>query len=304
LLSSDIRAAKGDSVSDKDLKAAYQASLAEGAPARDKSEDKATPKDTDKENSVDKENDQKTSIIDETIISDLEKELKTTKEIKDKTDRPEINKQKETERRLAAAEEALAKIKNGMATVANEDSVQYSEEFYEALAKKHGVDPEQARSTIQLLEDGFSTGIKPLIENLQKEISDIKVDKKSKDAYSNLEKDKLFKVLKSTVDRILETDETVLALPPEQRPRQALKLAKAENIDLLIKVARKGTKQSVQENKRLIPSESSTVVGVSERSNDSEVRLTDDDLREAKKLGMTGKDIKLLGKTQTSFVEG
>lgn len=283
--------ANKDSVSDDSLKAAFKEDPSTPK-ASDKEEDKATKKE-EKIDEEKKEEEEDDSSLDEGILAEISKDQEKEKEkLSDKQDRPEMNKVKELERKL---EELTQKTQNIPAVPGVKE---YSDEWFEKVGEKYGVDAAQAKAFITMSEDAVGQKFTAFQEEIDK--------LKSKDVLSetkkDLEKDKLYSVLKDEVKRVMVEDPDIKDLPDSPaKYRLALKTAKADNIEKVIKAAKKKARKQSEDSRRIIPSDDGTVS--KEIVKEGTIKLTQEDLKIAKELGYTQKELKDIGKTPVSFVE-
>jgi len=292
-------------VSDEALKAAMRAEK-EGKPAVvsvPETEKVATPdsKDEKKESEV-KEEDPLAGLED-AILAEVNKEekpeQKTEEEsLADKTDRPEINKVKELERKLAERDAELAEMNQ----TRPEAQVSYSDEFFEKLATKHGTDINFTKKVVMLLEDAFSTSVKPMLKDIVGKVANMETKDAQSKSYGELEKDKLFRALKADVDNILATDEDIKSLPIANRAKMALKLAKANNLEKIVAATKKHVEKSTAEQRKVIPSSTGSV-SKSAPVKKSDRIFSSDDLRRARKLGISQKDLDGFDDIPDSFIE-
>jgi hypothetical protein len=288
-------------VSDEALKAAMRAEK-EGKPAVasvPETEKVATP---DKKESEVKEEDPLAGLEDAILAEVTKEETPEPKgeeeSLADKTDRPEINKVKELERKLAERDAELAEMNQ----TRPEAQVSYSDEFFEKLAAKHGTEINFTKKVVMLLEDAFSTSVKPMLKDIVGKVAGMETKEVQSKSYSELEKDKLFRALKADVDNILATDEDIKSLPIANRAKMALKLAKANNLEKIVEATKKHVEKSTAEKRKVIPSSSGTVSKATPAKK-SGIQFSTDDLRQAGKLGISQKDLDGFDDIPDSFIE-
>lgn len=282
VLGDKAKAAK-DVASIDDLKAAYQ-NLKTGK-VSDKSEEPIPDEKTD----VSPDEDNLDSLLEE-VVKEKEVELAKKREsLADKTDRPDINKIKELERKIDELRQAK-----------EPPPVQpLSDKWFLDKSESLGMDVDDFKKIVKVLDLGFNDNVKPFVDGLYEKINALENKLTNKDITETISKDKLYKLVKPDYDDILENDETVRSLPPSQRNKVALALAKERNMEKVLDIVRRAKNTSP---KKLVVNDGGSV-SAPPPAKKSGVQLTRDDIVMAERLGYTRKDLENLGKVQRTFIE-
>jgi hypothetical protein len=228
-------------------------------------------------------------LLDEVVKSNEVESAKKRESLVEKTDRSDLNKIKELERKLE--ELTNAKLAPQIQPM--------SPEWFEKVAEECGMDVDEVQRITKVLNIGFNGSVKPFVDNLYTQINELKDKLSHKDIAESNSKDKLFKLIKPDYDDILANDETVKSLPPEHRNKVALALAKEKNIEKVLDIVRKA---KVGSSKKLVVNDSGSVNAPAPKKA-SGVQLSKEDLYVASQLGYSAKDLENLGKSQKSFIE-
>jgi hypothetical protein len=299
----NARAIKSKDASFDDLKAAKLASLSgEG----DKSEDEVPNINGTKSDAKDaKPKDYDPAVIDD-VLKEIVEEKKQKESLESKTDRSETNKIAELERKLEKLASKNQELEQKIVTPEKIPGLQpYTDEWYEALANQRDIPVDELKKFITLQEDGYKTGIKPVIDALQAEIETLKKRDTSKESKSQIEKDELYAIIKDDYESILNSDKLkTWNISDEDKSEFALAKAKELNYPKIVKSIKKHATEQATNSRRLIPSEEGSVNPTPKRLDPTQPQLTKEDMILWSKLQGNKKGLDNLGKTPRSFVEG